>query len=75
MAIVNKLSLSFKFKCSGRFSYVLFTELSPGTLVSLDHPSVLCNGVFGGHQEVLDGAASFGMFLYPMFFTNVLDTH
>ena len=48
----------------------VFLELFP----KLDYPAFLCDvfPILGGHQEVLDGVASFKMDLDPQFITNSL---
>ena len=55
---------------------VLSKVLFPVTPVTIYQFTFLCDGVliFGGHQEVLDGDASFEMTFYPMFTANVLRT-
>ena len=59
------LNLS-KYTC--RFISVFFITFNPGTLVSVDNSTLLCDGIsiFGGHQEDLAGSVSFDMYLYPM---------
>ena len=63
-------------KYSCRFTKVLFITLNLDTLVPVDHPNLLCDGISisGVHQEVLDGSCSFEMYLYPMFVADDLDT-
>ena len=52
------------------------TKLHPITLVPVDDATFLSNqiSVFGCHQEVFDGFASFEEYLNTIFFTSVFDT-
>ena len=52
---------------------MLYITLNPVTLDSIYHSTFLCDGVliFCSNLEVLNGAASFEMYLYPMFTGNV----
>ena len=45
------------------------------TLISMYYLILMCYGVsvLQGHQEVPEGSASFEVYLYTMFLTNVLD--
>ena len=62
---------SSKYSCG--FFNTLLTTLNPITLTSTYHSNILCDTVLilEGHQEVLDGIASFEVYLYPIFVENV----
>ena len=53
---------------------MLLITFYPVILIPLYHFTFLCDGIliFGGLQEVLDGIASFEIYLYPIFTSNVL---
>ena len=59
---------------SCRLTNILLITLYPVTLLPIYHSTFLCNGalIFGHHQEVIDGVASFVVYLYPIFTPNVL---
>ena len=56
-------------------SNIFLITSHPVTLVSVDDSTLLLDWifVFGSHQEVLDGGASFKVHLYPKLSANVLD--
>ena len=57
------------------FPYILLMTVQYVTLVPVDYSAFLCDVVLvlGGHQEVLNGAASLEMDLGPYLATNVLE--
>ena len=71
-----KMFLKHLSKSSCRLTNVFFITLNPCTLVSVDHPTLLCDGIsnFGDHKVVLDGSTSLEMYLHPMSVTD-LHTH
>ena len=62
------------FKCSAKLSYVLFLTVHPATLISINHPTYLEDGVsvLGVYQEVLDGTATSEMHFNTMFSVDAL---
>ena len=62
-------------KSSWGLSNIFLITIHPVTLVSVDDSTLLLDWifVFGSHQEVLDGGASFKVHLYPKPSANVLD--
>ena len=56
--------------------YIFFFAVHPLTPVSVDQPTFLENSIFvlWGDQEVFDGFASFEMYLYVIFGTDVFAT-
>ena len=63
-------------KCSYRFTNIFLITLYPFTPAPVHNSTFLYDGglVLGGHQEVLDGIASFEVYLYTMLAANVLET-
>ena len=62
-------------KSSWGLSNKFLITICPVTLVSVDDSTLLLDWVFvyGSHQEVLDGGASFKVHLYPKLSANVLN--
>ena len=62
-------------KCSCRLINVFNMTLNPGMHVSVDHLTLLCNGIsLGGHQEVFDGSTFIEVYLFTILVTDILDT-
>ena len=63
-------------KCSLGFSNIFLITVHPVTMISVDDPTLFLDGilVLRSHWEVLDGSASFTMYLHLKFFANVFDT-
>ena len=63
------------FKSSWGLSNVVFITLHPVTFVSVDDSTFLLYRIFifGSHQEVLDGSASFEVHFHPIFAANLLN--